>query len=104
MSRCALLACPTAWRVRKRAADRRLCRPLSARTVQVACCQLVGLVILVYCTRQLAPHISDVDTAMVGCGYAGVMGNKARARTCAWWSRAAQALTRFSRCAFVSLP
>jgi len=67
-------------RARDSAVNRRLRGPSSARALQVACCQLVGLVIFVYCTRQLAPHISDVDTAMVGCGYAGVMGNKARAR------------------------
>jgi hypothetical protein len=47
-------------------------------SAQVACCQLVGMVILVYSTRLLCAHISDVDTAMVGCGYGGVMGNKVR--------------------------
>ena len=39
------------------------------------------MVIIVYSTRQLCAHISDVDTAMVGCGYAGVMGNKVGGRT-----------------------
>lgn len=47
---------------------------------KVAASHLVGMLIIVYATPEIRDQISELDTAMVGCGYVGIMGNKVCSR------------------------
>ena len=38
--------------------------------------RLVGMYIMVFCSENIKPAISKVDTANVGCGLMGTFGNK----------------------------
>lgn len=42
----------------------------------VATSQLASMLVLLYAPEELANQMHDLDTAMVGTGYAGIMGNK----------------------------
>lgn len=44
--------------------------------LQIARCQLVGMLVLIYATPEFTAQVTDIETAMVGCGYTGLMGNK----------------------------
>jgi hypothetical protein len=47
--------------------------------VLVSCVQLVGIVLMVWARRELAPHVADVRAISIGTGALGFLGNKGAA-------------------------